>query len=159
MRVARYEAETRTSARILDDGDDASEAKDELHKTFAVLSQEEQKFANIFLHDIQSGNVKLKAGKTFRDYITEYRTRARDDRIHNFAESLGLDETALRAMMRGRVTEANINEFGRFDALKKTLDATKAKAYIEALEGKKLPLPIVNVKADKLLREFVLNDA
>lgn len=31
-------------------------AEDELHKTFATLSQEEQKYANIFLHDIQSGD-------------------------------------------------------------------------------------------------------
>lgn len=32
-------------------------AEDELHKTFATLSQEEQKYANISLHDIQSGDV------------------------------------------------------------------------------------------------------
>ena len=32
---------------------------EELHKSFAMLSQEEQKYANIFLHDIQSGDAKL----------------------------------------------------------------------------------------------------
>lgn len=142
--------------KMLSQGNDVSEAEDELHKTFAVLSQEEQKFANIFLHDIQSGNVKVEKGKTFRDYVTEYRTRTRDDQIHRFAESLGLDEAALRGMLRLRITEANINEFGRFDALKKTMDLEKAKAYLEAGEGKKLPIPLANVKADKLLRDFLL---
>ena len=53
--------------------------------TFVSLTQEEQKFANIFLHDIQSGDVKLKDGKTFRDYITEYLSRTKDDQIHRLA--------------------------------------------------------------------------
>lgn len=43
----------------------------ELHKSFAMLSQEEQKFANIFLHDVQRGDVVMEKGKSFRDYITE----------------------------------------------------------------------------------------
>ena len=48
------------------------QAETELHKTFATLSQEEQKYANIFLHDIQRGDVAITEGKTLRDYITEY---------------------------------------------------------------------------------------
>ena len=38
------------------DAEELRKAEEELHKTFATLSQEEQKFANIFLHDIQSGD-------------------------------------------------------------------------------------------------------
>lgn len=50
------------------------QAETELHKTFATLSQEEQKYANIFLHDIQRGDVKVAEGKSLRDYINEYET-------------------------------------------------------------------------------------
>lgn len=41
------------------------QAETELHKTFATLSQEEQKYANIFLHDIQRGDVAITEGKRF----------------------------------------------------------------------------------------------
>ena len=132
-------------------------AEDELHKTFATLSQEEQKYANIFLHDIQSGDVQPEEGMTFRDYITLYVTRAKDDQIHRLAvHALGLDEAMLREMMALHVTEDNINEFGRFDALKATIDKAKAKAYFETVTGKRMPLPVVNTHADKLLRDFII---
>ncbi len=131
-------------------------AEDELHKTFATLSQEEQKFANIFLHDIQSGDVIPIEGKTFREYVTEYATKAKDDRIHRVSDALGLDEKMLRALMAQRVTDDNINEFGRFDALKSTVNTAKAKAYFEAISGQKLPLPKVNIRVDQLLRDFII---
>ncbi len=54
------------------------------------------------------------------------------------------------------VTDENINEYGRFEALKKTIDKAKAKAYFEAVEGTKLIPPKVMQKADKLLRKFIL---
>lgn len=132
-------------------------AENELHKTFATLSQEEQKFANIFLHDIQSGDVQVEEGKTFRDYITIYVTKAKDDQIHRLAAyALGLNEMMLRNMMSLHITEDNINEFGRFDALKATVDKPRARAYFEALIGKKIPIPMVNIRVDKLLRDFII---
>lgn len=132
------------------------QAEDELHKTFATLTIEEQKFANIFLHDIQSGDVEPEDGKTFRDYITEYLSRAKDDQVHRVAAVLGLDEGKFRAMMDIHTTDANINEFGRFDALKATADKKKAKAYFEAIEGKSIIPPKIPMKIDKLLRDFIL---
>ena len=133
------------------------QAEEELHKTFATLSQEEQKFANIFLHDIQRGDVTPQAGKTLRDYITEYLTKAKNDQIHKIATVLGLDEKKLREIMGLRVTEVNINEFGRFDNLKATVDKQKARDYFERVEGMKLIPPKVNMKVDKLLRDFVIS--
>lgn len=131
-------------------------AENELHKTFATLSQEEQKFANIFLHDIQSGDVKVEQGKCLRDYITEYLAKAKDDQIHRIASVLGIDEQKLRVMMEVKITDSNINEFGRFDALKSTADKQKAKAYFEAVSGKKVLPPMVSGKIDKLLRDFII---
>lgn len=133
------------------------QAETELHKTFATLSQEEQKYANIFLHDIQSGAVVPQSGKTLREYIAEYIAQKQNDQIHKVAEVFGLDEKKLRAFMRANITEANINEFGRFDDLKATVDKAKAKAYFEAIEGTKLIPPKVPVKYDKLLREFIVS--
>lgn len=136
--------------------DAIKQAEDELHKTFASLSQEEQKFANIFLHDIQSGDIEPEEGKTFRDYITEYLSKAKDDQVHRVAVVLGLDEDKLRAIMEIRTTDANINEFGRFDALKATVDKKKAKVYFESIEDKSIIPPKVPMKIDKLLRDFIL---
>ena len=136
--------------------DELHNAEIELHKTFATLSQEEQKFADIFLHDIQRGDVAVEEGKTFRDYITEYIKRAKDDQIHRIASVLGVDEEALRTMMQYPVTEDNINEFGRYDSLKNTIDRMKARQYFEALEGKKIISPKAFIKADNLLREFII---
>lgn len=133
------------------------EAKNELHRTFATLSQEEQKYANLFLHDIQSGDVQAEPGKTFRDYITEYQHQAKDDQIHRMAEILGLYEEKLRDMMGMKLTEADINEFGRFDELKKTVDRKKAKEFFEKREQTKLNPPKVNIRVDRLLRKFILS--
>lgn len=132
------------------------QAETELHKTFATLSQEEQKYANIFLHDIQRGDVVVAEGKTLRDYITEYLSKAKDDQIHRLASALGLDEAKLRNIMSLKLNSTNINEFGRYDDLKKTVDKSKAKEYFERIEGTKIIPPKVNVKVDNLLREFIL---
>ena len=132
------------------------QAKAELHKTFAALTQEEQKFANIFLHDIERGEVTAEPGKTLRDYITEYQSKAKNDQVHCFATAFGLDEDKLRNMMGLNLNEATINEFGRFDELKKSVDKSKAKKYFDAKEQTNLNLPRVNRKTDLLLRDFIL---
>ena len=138
-------------------GELLEQAKEELHKTFAALTQEEQKFANIFLHDIERGEVVPESGKTLRDYITEYQTRAKNDQIHRFAQTFGLDEEKLRYMMSLGLTESNINEFGRLDELSRTIDKAKAKAFFEAKEGVKLIPPKVNMKMDQFLRLFIIS--
>ena len=135
---------------------DLRKAEEELHKTFATLSQEEQKYAKIFLNDIQRGDVVPQADKTIRDYITEYMANAKDTQLHRLAMALVVDEDRLRAFMKLAVTASNLNEYGRFDALKNTIDKQKAKAYFEKLENTKLIPPKVMQKADKLLRSFIL---
>ena len=132
------------------------QAKDELHKTFAALTQEEQKYANLFLHDIERGEAKAVEGKTLRDYITEYQFRARNDQIHRFATAFGLDEEKLRNMMKLKLSDATLNEFGRFDDLIKSVDKSKAKIFFETREKNKLIPPKVNMKTDNFLRKFIL---
>lgn len=129
---------------------------DELHKSFATLTQDEQKYAEIFLHDVQRGEVVVEDGKTLRDYITEYQYKAKNDQIHGFAVAFGLDEDLLKNMMQLNLTEANIDEFGRFDKLKQSVNKAAAKAFLEKIEGKVIIPPKVNMKVDKILRKFIL---
>lgn len=128
-------------------------AEEELHKTFATLSQEEQKYANLFLHDMQRGDVSPTPEKTLQDYITEYISRAKNDQIHRFATLFGLDEKQLRNLIGS--SETNINEFGRYDALKRTVDLQKAQEYFEAIEGGEIAPRWIRQKVDKLLRTFI----
>lgn len=148
--------------KALHDGEKAisvEEALNELHKSFAALSHDEQRIANIFLHDVQRGDVKLQEAKSFRDYITEYQFKAKEDEIHAISTSFGLDESKLRQLISAHVNENNINEFARFDALLNTVDKAKAKQYFEQEEGKPIPPFKVNVKVAAFLKEFVLKSS
>lgn len=151
--------------KMLDIGDDNAReaAKKELHRTFASLTVEEQKFANILLHDIEAGDVEIREGATLRDYINEYMETAQNDRVHRVTAAIGVDEQMLRDMLALNLNEKNINEFGRFDALKATVDVARAKdyferisAYIEGLQGVKYTIPKVKISVDKLLRKFII---
>ncbi len=136
--------------------EDLARAETELHKSFALLSQEEQKYASLFLNDILGGDVIPEEGKSFRDYLTEYMARAHDDRIHRFAEALGLSEQLLRDLMGSNVTASNINEFGRLDKLKKTVDLKKAAAFFSK-GGPTLSPLLVKARLDGELRRFILS--
>lgn len=142
--------------KALQNGEETEAVLDELHKSFATLTQEEQRYANIFLHDVQNGDVVVEPGRTLRDYITEYMTRAKNDQIHCFASAIGVDESELRAFLQIKVTEANINEYGRFDRLKATVDSAVAKAYFEKIEGKEIKKFKIPMKVDQALRKFIL---
>ena len=83
-------------------------------------------------------------------------TSAKNDQIHRFATAIGVDEGLLRSFMQLKVTEANINEFGRFDKLKATVDRATAKVFLEALEGTTIKPFQVNMKLDQVLRRFIL---
>lgn len=113
------------------DSDQVQQTLDELHKSFASLTQDEQKYANMFIHDVRRGNAIFDAGKTFREYIAEYQSKAKNAEIYNIVQVLGLDESKLRSIMNTNVTESNINSYGRFDDLKSSVDKVKAKAYFE----------------------------
>lgn len=134
------------------------EALNELHKTFGSLSQEEQKFANVFIHQVQSGDVKADPTKTLRDYITEYMISDRTKRITEFANSFGVPNQELLDFMKLDITEANIDDFGRFSTLKEKVNREIAKGYIEKLEGEQISAFKLSMKIDSVLRTFVLSD-
>uniref|UniRef100_UPI003B969C34 type I restriction endonuclease subunit R n=1 Tax=Photobacterium leiognathi TaxID=553611 RepID=UPI003B969C34 len=134
------------------------QTRDELHKSFASLSQSEQKQAHKLLINVQAGNFIIEAGKTLQDYITNAQADEENQALQFIIDALGLDGKLLKSLKTGHVTAANLNNFGRFDALKNSVDKTKAKAYLEGKLGKTLPPPKVNIELNKLLREFILQD-
>ncbi|WP_313498347.1 type I restriction endonuclease subunit R [Pseudoxanthomonas mexicana] len=144
--------------KVLQSGD--AQAKEDtladLHRSFTSLSQEDQKIAEIFLHDIQRGDVQIDPNLSFRDYLTQYKADATDKEVAAIVDCLGVDATKLTALMNTHVTDANLNEFGRFDDLRGTINQQKAKAYFEGEEGQPLPMFKVNIKASNLLKNFLL---
>ena len=133
------------------------ETLDELHKSFASLTQEEQKYANIFIHDVQSGNAEIEDGKPFRDYITEYQYRAKNEQVRQLANALGVDIPMLETLMNAGTSESSINEYGRFDSLKNTVDKDRARIFFEIKAKARLTPLQVSIKIDNLLKRFILS--
>lgn len=127
----------------------------DLHKSFASLTQEEQKLAKLFLNDIETGKIAVESGKTFRDYITLYMCNAHNDQIHRLASGLGIDEAKLRTLINLHVDESNINAYGRYDELMNTIDIDDAKNFLEKRLKIELSKRQARIEADKLLRRFI----
>lgn len=155
---SRFEKYLKLKKRTGESQEIVASALQEVYKSFAMLSEEEQKYANIFIKDVQMGNVEPEEGKTMKDYIAEYMRRAKDDQIFRFAEQFGLDDTLLREMMSLHLNEENINEFGRFDKLKASANMDKVKEYFETSTGEKLSIFKARSKFDNLLRHFIISN-
>ncbi|MFH8133242.1 type I restriction endonuclease subunit R [Pantoea osteomyelitidis] len=127
----------------------------ELHKSFASLTQNEQKYAKLFLHDLQRGDAQLIEGHTFRDYINTYKDNAENAQLNAVVNALGLDKGLIIALVADSVNDKNLNEFGRFDALKDSVDKAKAKIYFEKQDGVILPPFKLNIRIDQFLKQFI----
>ena len=149
------ESRFRKYLKQLQDGVETTTALKELRRSFAILSQEQQKYARIFLTDVQQGNIIVEDDKTLIDYINQYQAEAHNDRIHRFAVAIGVDEVMLRDFMDRGVVMDDINAFGRFDRLKATVDKDVAKAYFEEVEGKPIKAFRIPAMIDKILRLFI----
>ena len=149
------ESRFRKYLKQLQDGVETTTALKELRRSFAILSQEQQKYARIFLTDVQQGNIIVEDDKTLIDYINQYQAEAHNDRIHRFAVAIGVDEVMLRDFMDRGVVMDDINAFGRFDRLKATVDKDVAKAYFEEAEGKPIKAFRIPAMIDKILRLFI----
>ena len=130
--------------------------REELHKTFASLPAEDQKYAEMLLDDLGSGNIQLEGGLTVQDYITQYKTRALNRDIDLCVTAFGLDKRLLVDILRsGHVTPGNLDEYGRFKKLMGSVDKEKAKAYLEAASGTPLSQLSYSSKITSVLSEFL----
>ena len=124
-------------------------ALEELHHSFATLSKEDQKFAELFLHDVQSGDIELDPSLALSDYITDYKQKDANDKVVKVIKDLGLDGNLLRAMLARKYTRENL-DLGRLNSLKKTVDREKAKVYFNEER-----MIFLNKRIDEFLREFI----
>lgn len=136
--------------------DEAEQALSELHKSFSSLSIEDQKFAYVFLSDVQSGAIIVDESKTLIDYIAEYKAKAQNDEIAQVASSLGIDENKLRNIILQRPNSQTLDAYGRFNDLVSTANTNKAKDFFEKQQGKTLPPFMVRMEVDNYLRKFIL---
>lgn len=131
-------------------------ASEELHRSFAALSADEQRLAELFLHDVERGDVTVEEGMSLREYITRYARREKDEQIDKLVDATGVDRSLVEEMLALKLSEANINEYDRLGKLKATIDEVRAQHYLEAKEGMPLKRFKVNMLASKLLKDFIL---
>lgn len=141
---ARFEKWLKTIGGI-----EEAAALEELHHSFATLSKEDQKFAELFLHDVQSGDIKLDSDLALSDYITTYKQKDANDKVLKIIKSLGLDGDLLRALLARKYTGENL-DLGRLNDLKETVDREKAKVYFN--EDR---IFYLNIRIDEFLRELI----
>ncbi|MSU08916.1 transglycosylase SLT domain-containing protein [Veillonellaceae bacterium WCA-693-APC-5D-A] len=79
------------------------------------------------------------------------------ENVAKFADRIGVDAGLLQDMINRGLTYENINEYGRFDNLLKTLDAEKAKAYIASLTGQEMPQFRVNNRVNAVLKSVIVS--
>ena len=145
--------------RLREDKGDPEEIErviNDLHRFFATLTKEQQKYADVVLYDLQNNKLVVDEGKDFIDYINEYQAKIEDDQIQRLANSFGLDRELLNNMMNLKLTEKNINEFGRFNKLMESMEPRKARKWLEEQLGTKIKPREVYQKSDKLIRQFIL---
>lgn len=141
---ARFEKWLKTIGGI-----EEAAALEELHHSFATLSKEDQKFAELFLHDVQSGDIKLDPNLTLSDYITTYKQKDANDKVLKVIKGLGLDGDLLRALLARKYTGENL-DLGRLNDLKETVDREKAKVYFNEER-----IFYLNIRIDEFLRELI----
>lgn len=141
---ARFEKWLKTIGGI-----EEAAALEELHHSFATLSKEDQKFAELFLHDVQSGDIKLDPNLTLSDYITTYKQKDANDKVLKVIKGLGLDGDLLRALLARKYTSENL-DLGRLNNLKATVDREKAKVYFNEER-----IFYLNIWIDEFLRELI----
>lgn len=128
---------------------------DDLHKEFAKLSRDEQLLAEVIIHDIQGGDLQIKPGRTFRDYLARYQRNREDDRVNVLVEAFGIDRGMLAQILARRTASADPNSHGRLDNLRATIDVNKAKDFFERIMGESWKPRIVRMRANALVTDYV----
>lgn len=126
-----------------------------LRNSFASLNQEDQKIANIIIHDIQSGELIIDEKDTFNNILNSYKKDKRDENIRIFSERWGIPIDELLNFINETKNFRVLNEYGRFDKLMNDSNLKKAIEYLSEKENRK----ISNIKAinaiNDALKEFL----
>ena len=127
----------------------------EIHNSYAHLSQKHQAYADRILRGMENGSYELESGMTLSDCILQEAENDQNKRIKEVHDCLGVDERLLRNILNTHVTEENLNDYGRFDALVATIDQAKAAKFY----AKKLNEPpyVCKNRAVMILKSFILS--
>lgn len=128
----------------------------ELHNEFGRLSEVDQKYAHMLIHDIQVGDAKLHHGWSLRDYINDYKKGAEEGDIARLEEVLGVDDALLRDLIALHPNEQSINSHGRCDRLRETVDFDQARAYFDKINGRPVKRRLIHRYIDELLRNYLI---
>ncbi len=137
--------------------EEIEEAFNKLHQSFARLPQTQQKYAEKFLLDIKTGSLKVDFSRPFSEYVNDYINKGFNAQIHRLCEVFGLDEVQLSELMKAGTTEKNLDEYGRFEKLIKSMDTEKAISYMKAKEGVDVKAFSARAKARNIIRSFILS--
>lgn len=129
----------------------------DLHKSFSMLSLEEQKFANVFLHDVQAGNARIIPGKSFREYISDLMKGAENSRIKRVILRLGCSEQLLRELLTRKVTKETIEAHGKLDELKASVNRDRAMEFFKVTHPKSFRESRLAMHIDDYLKTFLLS--
>ena len=129
----------------------------ELHRSFSMLSQEEQRYAERFIHAVESGKADLSPGKTFRQYIADYMKADEYARINRVAKRLGCSSNLLQELLERKVNSSTLDNCGKFTELKNSVNRSKAREFFKFVlrtDYIDLRLPIYS---EEYLRFFLLS--
>lgn len=148
--------------KVLFDGEtnleEISDLRTNLHKNFASLPRDRQIIAEMIINDIESGDFEIIEGWNLNQYINKYSITELDRQINSLIEFTGIDKKKLEELLNVKLTESNLNEYGRFDALKNTANIDMIIRKMSSFKGKKTSKSEGIIYLNKILRKFVLEE-
>lgn len=136
--------------------EDVKTLKASLHKNFASLPKERQIIAEMVINDFENGDLEIREGWDFNDYINHYSMSQLDEQISQLVSFTGVDENMLRSLLNFDLDESNLNEFGRFDTLVETCDFDLITKNLSKVKGTDVRQYQSKIYLDKTLRKFLL---
>lgn len=76
--------------------------------------------------------------------------------MEKVVDSFGVDRSALEELLRLRLTENNLNEFGRFEKLVATIDTSRAIRFLSQYDSGYATEFRAKIRVRTLLKDFVL---
>lgn len=138
--------------------EDLENLKISLHKNFASLPRDRQVIAEMIINDLENGELKIAQGWDFNDYINEYSATKLDKQIDKLINFCGVNKEKLKELLNYKLTEDDINEYGRFDLLLSTIDYDLVIKNLSKLKNQEIPIFKAKIYLDKMLRKFILEN-
>lgn len=79
-----------------------------------------------------------------------------DKQISELVDFTGINEVKLRELMNIKLTESNLNKFGRFDSLVDSADFDLITENLSKVKGKTVRQFQSKIYLDKIIRKFLL---